>query len=216
MVHELTARGHEVRVPQLPDPEAPQPEAWLKTLAAEVADPADTVLVGHSIGGVNVLRLLEQHDSAIFAGALLVATPAHEVGYDALAGFFAGGFDWARIRRAAAQIRVLVAVDDPVLTRPPRTRAAVQRAPGRHRAGDPGWSALQPPAGPARAPRGHRAGRRTAAVSRSPSCSPAGYGRAFEAFLERVHALAATQVGHQGNAVLPPPGPPDRDAPDPR
>lgn len=71
---------------------------------------------------MNVLRLMEQHDPEIdgaYAGALLVATPAHEVGYDVLAGFFEGGFDWAHIRRAAARIRVLVAADDPVLTPDP-------------------------------------------------------------------------------------------------
>lgn len=119
---ELVLRGHQVRVPQLPEPDAPQPEAWRTTLGGEVAEPADTILVGHSIGGVNVLRQLEQHDAAqegSYAGALLVATPAHEVGYDELAGFFDGGLDWKRIQAAATQFRVLVAVDDPVLTPEP-------------------------------------------------------------------------------------------------
>lgn len=42
------------------------------------------MLVGHSIGEVKVLRALERHDmqaAGRFAGALLVSTAAHEVGY---------------------------------------------------------------------------------------------------------------------------------------
>jgi predicted alpha/beta hydrolase family esterase len=65
---EFDAEGHHTLIPDLPDPQSPEPEAWLKTLA-EAADPraaADTVLVGHSLGGVNVLRLLQQHDTERF------------------------------------------------------------------------------------------------------------------------------------------------------
>jgi uncharacterized protein len=111
--------GHDVRVPQMPDPEAPQPEPWSKAVTAEVTDPADTVLVGHSIGGVTLLRVLEQHDGEPYAGVVLVAAMAHEVGYDQLAAFFEGGFDWDRIRSAAKAFRVLVAIDDPVLSPDP-------------------------------------------------------------------------------------------------
>lgn len=111
-----TLTEHDVRVPQMPEPDAPQPEPWLQTIAAEVTDPSDTVLVGHSLGGVNLLRLLQRHEGEPFAGVVLVAAMAHEVGYDLLALFFEGGFDWERIRNAAKQFRVLVAIDDPVLT----------------------------------------------------------------------------------------------------
>ncbi|HEX2316254.1 MAG TPA: alpha/beta fold hydrolase [Thermomonospora sp.] len=110
---------HQVRVPPMPDPQAPEPEPWLTAVTAEVTDPADTVLVGHSLGGVNVLRVLQRHEGLPYAGAVLVASMAHEVGYDQLAAFFEGGFDWERIRRAATAFRVLVAIDDPVLTPDP-------------------------------------------------------------------------------------------------
>ncbi|MFI6639072.1 RBBP9/YdeN family alpha/beta hydrolase [Streptomyces sp. NPDC050504] len=116
---ELGAAGHDVRVPRLPDADAPQAEAWLKTLTAETsaAPAADTVLVGHSLGGVNVLRLLQQHDvetEGPYAGVVLVASMAGEVGYDALAPFFEPDFDWSGIRRAAKSFRVLHAANDPV------------------------------------------------------------------------------------------------------
>ncbi|MEC3914390.1 RBBP9/YdeN family alpha/beta hydrolase [Nocardia sp. CDC160] len=111
--------GDDVRVPALPEPANPIAADWLSALQKAVleAPPADTVLVGHSLGGVNVLRLLESHDteaSGPFAGVVLVASMAGEVGYDALAPFFAGGFDWPRIRRSAKTFRILHAADDPV------------------------------------------------------------------------------------------------------
>ncbi|MFE3543215.1 alpha/beta fold hydrolase [Nocardia sp. NPDC059177] len=111
-----TALGHQVVIPDLPEPGAPHLEPWRATLAAAAtaADPADTVLVGHSIGSVNVLRMLEQHAGTPFAGAVLVSASAHEVGYDILAEFFDGPFDWPRIRAAATDFRLLSAIDDPV------------------------------------------------------------------------------------------------------
>ncbi|GIH97654.1 alpha/beta hydrolase [Planobispora siamensis] len=113
----LEAAGHQVVIPNLPAPDAPEAGPWLRALqqAAAGAEPADTVLVGHSIGGVNVLRLLQAHDTARpFAGALLVSTASREVGYDQLAGFFDGGFDWDRICASARRFHVLTAIDDPV------------------------------------------------------------------------------------------------------
>ncbi|WP_035847670.1 RBBP9/YdeN family alpha/beta hydrolase [Kitasatospora azatica] len=116
---ELTALGHEVELLRLPDPAAPQPAGWLRAVLAETGRrrAGDTVLIGHSLGGVNLLRLLAQHDTEAegpFAGVVLVASMAGEVGYQELAGFFQPAFDWPRIRRAAREFRVLHAVDDPV------------------------------------------------------------------------------------------------------
>jgi predicted alpha/beta hydrolase family esterase len=118
---ELHAHGHRVEIPDLPDSSAPDVGPWVAALrdVADRTDPADTVLVGHSVGGANVLRLLQSHDTDArrpFAGAVLVATPARTpVGYESLAGFFAEPFDWSQLRRAARAYRVLTAVDDPVL-----------------------------------------------------------------------------------------------------
>ncbi|MGF6889137.1 putative alpha/beta hydrolase family esterase [Nocardia sp. GAS34] len=114
---ELETAGHQVVIPDLPNSEAPQVKPWIETLASVATAPAqDTVLVGHSIGAVNVLRFLEQYDvaSGVFAGVVLVSTSVHEVGYDLLAEFFEREFDWTRIRAAASQFRALIAIDDPV------------------------------------------------------------------------------------------------------
>ncbi|WP_426513245.1 alpha/beta fold hydrolase [Dactylosporangium sp. McL0621] len=117
----LEAKGHRVHIPNLPDSNAPELGPWRAALRKLTTDtnPADTVLVGHSVGGINVLRLLQGHDvgaSGPFAGAVLVATPARiPAGYESLAGFFAEPFDWPRLRRAAREYRILTAADDPVL-----------------------------------------------------------------------------------------------------
>jgi uncharacterized protein len=118
---ELQAHGHRVVIPALPEPGKPDPVLWCQALAqaARTAPASDTVLIGHSIGGVNVLRMLETHNDGVFAGAVLVSTASHEVGYDILAGFFNAPFDWDRIRAAARRFRVLAAVDDPVNTPDP-------------------------------------------------------------------------------------------------
>lgn len=117
---QLQPLGHAVDVPNLPDTHAPGLKHWQTAFAERaLAAPAEkTVLVGHSIGAVNVLRFLEQYDpgrGGAFAGAVLVAAPAHEVGYEVLAEFFAKPFDWAAIRRTAQRFHVLAAADDPVL-----------------------------------------------------------------------------------------------------
>ncbi|MFB7616739.1 alpha/beta fold hydrolase [Kitasatospora sp. NPDC056181] len=129
LARELAVSGDIVTVPSLPGPQAPDLAAWRSAFgaAARAAGPAgDTVLVGHSVGGANVLRFLEQYDAEAhgrFAGVLLVATPARDVGYDVLKEFFAEPFDWARIRAAADGFRVLQALDDPVNQPDPATHA---------------------------------------------------------------------------------------------
>jgi uncharacterized protein len=122
--------GHSVDIPNLPDSQTPRPGPWRTALAGRaLATPAaETVLVGHSIGAVNVLRFLERHDpdrDGVFAGVLLVGAMAHEVGYDALVEFFAEPFDWARIRRSARHFHVLNAADDSVLIPDPFEHSAV-------------------------------------------------------------------------------------------
>jgi predicted alpha/beta hydrolase family esterase len=117
----LAAHGHHMHVPRLPDSTSPRLQPWRDALAAgaEKEAPGDTVLVGHSIGAVNVLRMLERHDTdsdGPFAGVVLVAAPAWTPpGYESLAEFFAEPFDWERLRRAARHYRLLTAADDPVL-----------------------------------------------------------------------------------------------------
>jgi predicted alpha/beta hydrolase family esterase len=57
---ELTSRGYTVLVPQMPNTNFPVMEEWIDTLRALVTKPEDSILVGHSLGGLAVLIYLEQ------------------------------------------------------------------------------------------------------------------------------------------------------------
>jgi predicted alpha/beta hydrolase family esterase len=114
----LRAAGAQVAVPQLPNAEAPRLESWLHVLARESSrEPARTVLVGHSLGGVCVLRFLESREDGAepFAGVVLVATNSTDIGFEAAREFFETPLDFSRARTQARRFASIVAVDDPVI-----------------------------------------------------------------------------------------------------
>lgn len=50
-----------VTVPALPNPTAPELEAWVDTLASAIGQvDEDTILIGHSLGSITTLRVLER------------------------------------------------------------------------------------------------------------------------------------------------------------
>jgi hypothetical protein len=71
----LEGNVHNVIVPQFPTPEGQSLEAWLKVLEPyrESID-QDTILIGHSLGGIFLLRLLERFKRPIKA-AFFTGTP---------------------------------------------------------------------------------------------------------------------------------------------
>ncbi len=113
----LTKKGYTVNIPLLPDTNHPRVGPWTDGLRRAVdGDPASTILVGHSVGGANVLRYLERREGEQpFAGAVLVSTNAFDVGYTDLAEFFATAFEYERIRKNVKQMVIIFAIDDPVL-----------------------------------------------------------------------------------------------------
>jgi predicted alpha/beta hydrolase family esterase len=116
---ELTARGHAVGYPQLPDPDSPDLEVWLERLHTLLgAEPEgagrERVVVCHSLavllwlhaaarGGVRADRVL------------LVAPPSLDViaGHPEVAGFARLQVAGERVRAAAAVTRLVAGDDDP-------------------------------------------------------------------------------------------------------
>ena len=50
-----------VTVPELPNPTAPELEAWVDTLSTAIGEvDEETILIGHSLGSVTTLRVLER------------------------------------------------------------------------------------------------------------------------------------------------------------
>jgi predicted alpha/beta hydrolase family esterase len=71
---ELTARGYEVVVPEMPDTDHPRIETWIAKLTEVIGEPNDeTHLVGHSVGCQAIIRYLSRVDEGTVGKVVLVA-----------------------------------------------------------------------------------------------------------------------------------------------
>ena len=99
---ELAAKGFEVIMPQMPNPDYPKMAEWVGALAGLVEKPDEnTYLVGHSLGVVTVLRYLETlKKGEHVGGAVLVAGLAMDTDIPELKDFFPQkSYNWAEIKR---------------------------------------------------------------------------------------------------------------------
>lgn len=88
--------GWQVEVPDLPGNYYPKKENWIKIIDGYHPD-KNWTLIGHSLGGVAILRYLEKAPKKI-KQAILVATPYDAMKFGALENFFDGSFDWEKIK----------------------------------------------------------------------------------------------------------------------
>lgn len=105
---ELVQNGYDTYLPQFPTPDGQTLSNWLKHFDAKVGElDGSSLLIGHSVGAVFVLRLLERLRQPIF-GAVLVAGFTGSLGlpeYDALnSTFVTNFFNWRTIRNNAGNI----------------------------------------------------------------------------------------------------------------
>ena len=118
--------GAEVFVPKMPGAYFPKKEEWLKVVADYHPD-ENWTLIGHSLGGVAVLKYLESATENIHQ-TILIATPAEPMKFNPIANFFtrppslrsgvsgqAGGFEYQNIKQRAGQIDIITEDDDPVV-----------------------------------------------------------------------------------------------------
>ncbi|MFI9001663.1 RBBP9/YdeN family alpha/beta hydrolase [Streptomyces sp. NPDC053541] len=101
----LAERGHEVRYPQLPEPDAPRLADWLTALDEHGTRPAgdgEFVVLAHSLGVLLWLRALAAGRAPEADRVLLVAPPSPQVtaSIPEIAGF-ADGLDLAAVRPKA-------------------------------------------------------------------------------------------------------------------
>lgn len=112
---ELREAGREARFPTLPDPAAPNRQAWLDglqaTLAGLLEDQFD--VVAHSLGAVLWLHhAAAAGDAPRPARVALVAPPSPHTEIPALAQFFPPPLDIDAVRQAAGEGTVLVGSDN--------------------------------------------------------------------------------------------------------
>ena len=115
---ELEKKGCKVFVPQFPSPPiVPAKIAeWFDVLKKYEQDiNKDTILVGHSLGGIFTLRILEKltHPvkAAFFVGTPIGVQPIKN--YDRDNDFSGFSFDWESIKKKAADFVVFQSNDDP-------------------------------------------------------------------------------------------------------
>ncbi|HTB48737.1 MAG TPA: alpha/beta hydrolase [Verrucomicrobiae bacterium] len=119
--NELRKRGYfNTHILSPPDAEHTTAQAWADQIRQEHSDgflaSRDVRLFGQGLGGVGLLRLLEQPIEPI-SGAYLVSTPVGipPIARDAEIAAFANGyeFDYSKIRATSRRFRVFHADDDP-------------------------------------------------------------------------------------------------------
>jgi predicted alpha/beta hydrolase family esterase len=116
---ELEAKDCSVFVPKFPHPKEHKLDAWLKVLEGyEKKIDGDAVLIGHSLGGLFLLRVLERLKHPVCA-AFFVAT---SIGvkpikyYDSDFAFSGFSFDWKEIRKKSRNFFVYHSNDDPYVS----------------------------------------------------------------------------------------------------
>ncbi len=113
---ELHRQGHEVLIPNLPNPEAPDRDEWTKALLDQVgAIDDETIIVGHSLGGAAALRFLEAAEAKSTPHALvLVATP-WMIASEQFRGFFMTELDHEILMWKASKMAVIHSKDDKII-----------------------------------------------------------------------------------------------------
>ncbi|HRF28627.1 MAG TPA: alpha/beta hydrolase [Candidatus Saccharibacteria bacterium] len=118
---ELEQLGHTVTVPQFPSPPIvpSKVEEWFAVFEQYMnALDDNTVIIGHSLGGVFSLRILEKLSSPIKA-AVFVGTPVGIkpiLNYERDMSFSGFDFDWDKIKLNANKHVVYQSDDDPYVS----------------------------------------------------------------------------------------------------
>lgn len=115
----LEEKSCKVFIPQFPTPEGQSLGAWFKVLDGyRQYINKDTIFIGHSLGGIFLLRLLEKLEHPVKA-ALFVGTPIGVrpiKNYDNDNDFSGFSFNWKNIRSKSNQFVVFHSDNDPYVS----------------------------------------------------------------------------------------------------
>src|SRR5213083_2218807 len=114
LAERLAHDGNAVRFPDLPEPDAPDPNAWRRELLAELAqlDGSERVVVCHSLSCITWLAACTELDQPVDRVAL-VAPPSLGAGLPELLPFFPVTATAEEVAGAARQTRLVCADNDP-------------------------------------------------------------------------------------------------------
>ena len=120
--NELSSRGFEVFVPEMPDTNSPKMNAWLELLSTLVGNPnKQCFFVGHSLGVITILRYLESlTDEQEIGGAVFVAGFTDDKiklgeteNIDDIRNFFQTPLDFEKIKKHCSKFVTIQSDDDP-------------------------------------------------------------------------------------------------------
>jgi len=116
---ELEAHGIPTTVPRFPTPDGESLEAWFRVLDSQEAKIGPhSLLIGHSKGGIFLLKVLERLkepvETAVFVSAPVGVKPI--LYYDVDKKFSNFDFDWTKIRNKAGQFIVFHSDNDPYVS----------------------------------------------------------------------------------------------------
>lgn len=121
----LESKGIEVVIPTLPNPEESTSQDWVEKLKDVASiDTKHTLLIGHSIGGTALLRMLESTNNK-YAGLIMVSTAGFDLGYPMLKDFFENEFNYDKIIDNTQFISTFYSPNDQVLAPEPVKHANV-------------------------------------------------------------------------------------------
>jgi predicted alpha/beta hydrolase family esterase len=114
----LEAMDFEVKVPAMPDTASPKLSLWLPVLQQEASQPdKDLYLIGHSSGGVTVMRYLELLPEGMqIGGVVLVGSFPKSIGFKEIDNFFETPLDFEKIKPKAKYFTIIHSDNDPYVS----------------------------------------------------------------------------------------------------
>jgi predicted alpha/beta hydrolase family esterase len=119
LADQLTVSGSQfiVLCPELPNADHPKQDEWIAKIK-EVAEKFDDeiMLIGHSLGAVAILRLLETlENQERIKAAILICGFTNNLGIEEIKDFFKNEFDWDKIRKGAEKFVIINSDNDPYM-----------------------------------------------------------------------------------------------------
>lgn len=113
---ELRARDFDVVIPELPNPEEPDRDAWNEALVKACAPLKETdIIVGHSLGGAAALRMLEAAEARSTPHAMVMISTPWMIKDEKFRGFFMSELDFEVLMWRASKFVVIHAKNDPII-----------------------------------------------------------------------------------------------------
>jgi hypothetical protein len=104
-----------VYCPSLPNTDHPKQSEWLAEIRKLIGKfDSKTSIVGHSLGAISILRILESLEGNESVGnAILVSGFTNDLNISEISDFFKTEFNWEKIRKKANKIIIINSDDDP-------------------------------------------------------------------------------------------------------